>query len=154
MLDDPYFIARLQTILTKREQRFTSRGFTTALNTLAYISRNEDDKTEVREFLTGYVNNPKKRTQAGAINALGTLADPKSIPVVETFSGDDPGDYVQRSAKNALKILREKKQLVPEEIIQLRKTVNELRKANEKLRNEVEDIKKWLDAKEKSEENH
>jgi aminopeptidase N len=151
MLDEPFFISLLQRTLSERERQFTSRDFSRALGTLAYISRNEDDKTKVRKFLAGYVNHPNTRIQAGAINALGTLGDPKAIEIVETFSGDDSGDRIQRSAKNALKALREKKQLVPEEIIHLREAVDELRKGNEKLRNDLEDIKKRLDAKEKSE---
>ena len=153
MLDEPFFISLLQRTLGEREQQFTSWDFARGLDTLAHISRNEDDKAKVRNFLAGYVNNPKKTIQTGAIRALGTLGDTKAIPIVETFSGDDAGDRLERSAKNALKALREKKQLVPEEITQLRETVEGLRKENEKLRNEVEDIKKRLDAKEKSEEN-
>jgi aminopeptidase N len=153
MLDEPFFISLLQRTLGEREQQFTSWDFARGLDTLAHISRNEDDKAKVRNFLAGYVNNPKKTIQTGAIKALGTLGDTKAIPIVETFSGDDAGDRLERSAKNALKALREKKQLVPEEITQLRETVEGLRKENEKLRNEVEDIKKRLDAKEKSEEN-
>ncbi len=154
MLDEPFFITLLHRTLSEREQQFTSRDFAWALNTLAHISRNEEDKTKVRKFLAGYVNHPNQRIQTGAIQALGTLGDPKAISLVETFSGDDPGDRVQRSAKNALKALREKKQLVPEEIIQLRETVDKIRKENEKLRNDVDDIKKRLDAKDKSEEKH
>jgi len=152
MLDEPFFISLLQRTLSEREQEFTTWDFSRGLDTLAYISRNEEDKTKVRNFLTGYVNHPKERIQSGAIQALGTLGDPRAIPIVETFSGDDPGDRVQRSAKNALKALREKKELVPEEIVQLRETVDKIRKENEKLRNEVDDIKKRLDAKDKSEE--
>jgi aminopeptidase N len=153
MLDEPFFISLLQRTLSEREQQFTSWDFARALNTLAHISRNEENKTKVRKFLAGYVNHPRKRIQTGAIQALGTLGDPRAIPIVDTFSGDDADDRLQRSAKNALKALREKKQLVPEEIIQLRETVDKIRKENEKLRNDVDDIKKRLDAKEKSEEN-
>lgn len=154
MLDGPFFIALLHRTLSEREQQFTSRDFAWALNTLAHISRNEENKTKVRNFLAGYVNHPNQRIQTGAIQALGTLGDPKAIPLVETFSGDDPYDRIQRSAKNALKALREKKQLVPEEIIRLRETVDKLNKETEKLKDDLEDIKKRLDAKEKSEESH
>jgi len=153
MLDEPFFISLLQRTLSEREQQFTSWDFARALNTLAHISRNEENKTKVRNFLTGYVNHPKERIQTGAIQALGTLGDPRAIPIVETFSGDDADDRIQRSAKNALKELREKKEMVPEEIVQLRETVDKIRKENEKLRNDVDDIKKRLDAKDKSEEN-
>jgi aminopeptidase N len=151
LLDEPFFISLLHRTLSEREQQFTSRDFARGLDTLAHISRNEENKTKVRKFLAGYVNHPKERIQAGAISALGTLGDPKAIGIVETFSGDDSGDRMQRTAKNALKALREKKQLVPEEIVHLREAVDELRKGNEKLRNDVEDIKKRLDAKEKIE---
>jgi aminopeptidase N len=147
MLDEPFFIVSLQKTLSDRESEFRSRGFTRGLDTLAHIARNEDDKTKVRNFLIDYVNHPQVRIQAGAIRALGTLGDPKAIPIVDTFSGDDPSDRVQRSAKNALKALRQKKELVPEEIVQLRETVDQFRKETEKLKNDLDDIKKRLDAK-------
>jgi aminopeptidase N len=153
MLDEPFFIVSLQRTLSERESEFRSWDFTRGLDTLAHIARNEDDKTKVRNFLVDYVNHPKARIQAGAIRALGTLGDPKAIPIVETFTGDEPSDRVQRSAKNALKALREKKELVPKEIVQLRETVDQFRKETEKLKNNLDDIKKRLDAKEKSEEN-
>jgi len=147
MLDEASYIGPLRKVLRQREQEFTSGGFAGALNTLAHISRDEEDKTEVRNFLAGYVNHPKRRIQAGAMRALGTLGDPKAIPIVETFSGDDARDWVQRSANRALEALRQKKQLVPEEIIQLRKTVDELKKETEKLRKGLEDVEKRLNAK-------
>lgn len=149
ILDDSFFIEPLRRTLAEREQQFTSGGFARGLDTLAYVTRNEDNKTKVRKFLAGYVNHPKNSIQAGAIRALGTLGDPKAIPVVETFSGDDSYDRVQRSARDALKALREKKQLVPAEIVRLRETVDKLKKDTEKLRDDLEDMKNRLDAKEK-----
>ena len=146
-LDEPFFIVSLQRALSERESEFRSWDFSRGLDTLARIARNEDDKTKVRTFLVDYVNHRQVRIQAGAIRALGTLGDPKAIPIVETFSGDDPRDRVQRSAKNALKALWEKKELVPEEIVQLRETVEMFRKETEKLKNDLDDIKKRLDAK-------
>ncbi|MCP4610242.1 MAG: hypothetical protein GY845_16150 [Planctomycetes bacterium] len=152
-LDEPFFIVSLQKTLSERESEFRSWDFSRGLDTLAHIARNEDDRTKVRKFLVDYVNHRQVRIQAGAIRALGTLGDPKAIPIVDTFSGDDPRDRVQRSANNALRALRQKKELVPEEIVQLRETVETFRKETEKLKNDLDDIKKRLDAKEKSEEN-
>jgi HEAT repeat protein len=152
MLDDTFFIAPLQKVLSEREAEFTSDDFAGALDTLAHITRNEDDKTEVRIFLVGYVNHPKQDVKAGAIAALGTLGDPKAISIVETFSGDKPDDPIQRTAKDALEKLQEKKQIVPEEIIYLRETVDELKKDSEKLKDDLEDLKKRLDASEESTE--
>jgi HEAT repeat protein len=148
-LDEPFFIVPLQRVLDEREMDFRSWPFTRGLNTLAHISRNEDDKTKVRNFLAGYVNHPKDRIQAGAIGALGTLGDPKAIPIVETFSNGEPDDNIERTAERALKQLRQRKQLVPDEIVRLRETVDKFRKETEKIKNDLDDIKKRLDAKEK-----
>jgi len=149
MLDESFFIVPLQRVLDEREMDFRSWSFTRGLDTLARIARNVDDKTKVRNFLAGYVNHPKDRIQAGAIGALGTLGDPKAIPIIETFSSDEPDDYIERAAERALKQLRERKPLVPDEIVRLRETVDEFRKETDKLKNDLDDIKKRLDAKEK-----
>ena len=153
MLDEPLFIEPLQRVLDEREMDFRSWSFTRGLNTLAHISRNEDDKTKVRNFLAGYVNHPKDRIQAGAIGALGTLGDPKAIPIIETFSNDEPDDHIERSAERALKQLRERKPLVPDEIVRMRETLDDFRKETDKLKDDLDDIKKRLDAKDKAVEN-
>ena len=152
MLDEPFFISPLQNNLSKYEKQFTFWGFTQALDTLAYISRNEDDKTQVRSFLSGYVNHQNELIQAYAIMALGTLGDPKAIPIVETFSTDNPDDFIGNYAKDALKKLRERKELVSTEIVHLREIVDDLKQETEKLKNDFEDIKKQLGANEQNKE--
>ena len=153
MLDEPFFIGPLLQILAEREEQFRSWDFARALETLARISRNEEDKTRVRKFLVGYVNHPKEQIQAGAIGALGALGDPKAIPVLETFSSDEPDDRIERAAERALKDLRDRKELVPNEIIQLREAVDQLKKETDKLKDNLDDIKMRMDAKEKAVEN-
>ena len=148
MLDEPFFVEPLRQILTDREREFRSRDFARALETLARISRNEENKTKVREFLIGYVNHRKDAIQAGAIRALGALGDTRAIPVLDTFSSDNPDDRIERAAERALKDLRDRKELVPNEIIQLRETVDKLRKETDKLKDDLDDIKKRLEAKE------
>jgi len=146
-LDDATYGRPLMKVLREAESAFTSRGFGAGLDALAYICR-DDDKTDVRTFLTGYVNHKKRQIQIAAIEALGTLRDPSAISVVETFQGPRDDDPVQRAAKNALKKLRDVKK-VPVELGDLRKEVLELKKANETLQEDVEAIKKKLEAKEK-----
>jgi aminopeptidase N len=149
---DSYFINDLIKALKGRQELFTSSGFSSGLSTLARLASKEDNKTEVRKFLLGYVNHPRRTIQAGAIRALGTLGDPKAAAVIETFTGDDGRDYIQRTAKRALEELSKEKELVPKEILELRETVDELKKSNEKVKEELEDIKKRLDAKKDDEE--
>jgi HEAT repeat protein len=104
----------------------------------------------VRKFLEGYVNHPDRSVRVGAISALGTLGDPKAMAVLQTFARDQPRDNVERAAKDALAELQQLKKLVPEEVIELRKVVDDLKKDTKKLTAELEDVKKRLDAKPES----
>jgi aminopeptidase N len=153
MLDEPFFIGRLQQILAEREGQFRSWDFARALETLARISRDEEDKKNVRQFLLGYVSHPKETIQAGAMRALGVLGDEKAIPVLETVAGDEPNSRIERAAERAIKDLRDRKELVPSEIIRLRETVDKLQKETDKLKNDLDDIKKRMEAKEETSEN-
>jgi aminopeptidase N len=150
MLDEPQFIKPLCEALKTQPRDWFRGRFGQALDTLAYIARDEDDKTDVREFILGYVNHPDRSVRAGAISALGTLGDPKAMAVLQTFSRDQPRDSVERAAKNALAELQEQKKLVPQEVIELRKVVDDLKKDTKKLTDELEDVKKRLDAKARS----
>jgi HEAT repeat protein len=84
--DDPAYIAPLMETLRKREADFRSWRFGNNLETLAYLARNEEKKDAVREFLLDYVNHKNESIQVGAIKALGTLGDPKSLAVLQTFA--------------------------------------------------------------------
>jgi aminopeptidase N len=146
-LDDPAFIPELITTLREGEGRFQSWDFTRGLGTLARIARDQEDRTQVRDFIAGYVNHPRQVIRRGAIGALGTLGDPRAIPIIETFCGQEPYDQIQRSAKEAMDKLQEKKPLVPEEVIELRKAVDDLKKETEKLKKDLDDVKKQGAAK-------
>ena len=146
-LDDPALIEPLMMALREDQAKFRARSFGRGLDTLARIARDEDDRTAVREFLADYVNHPNRRIAAGAIGALGTLGDPKAIPIVETFRGVEPHDWLERRAQRALDALREQKPLVPEEVVELRRVVDELKKEVEKLRDELDEMKQRDEAK-------
>ncbi len=141
-LNDPTFIPELTAALRDREDQFGSWGFARGLDVLARIASDQDDRTSVREFLVSCVNCRRPAICGGALAALGTLGDPEAIPVVETFCGDDRRDSVQRRAREAMARLREKKPLVSAEIVELRRTVDELRKEVEMLKGQLDDVKK------------
>ena len=145
--DDPDFIAPLMSILKKREKEFTRRNFGTAVNTLAYISRNEEDRSDVREFLSQVVNHKNDRIQSSAIAALGTLKDPRGIPVVNSFAGGgDRKTRIQRVANAALEKLRESEK-VSVQLRNLRREVITLKETSEKLEKKLEDALKRMEAK-------
>ncbi len=88
-LQDPAYIKPLQKTLPGLEKSIHPFYFTRALNTLGHIAKNEEDRSKVRRFVTGYVNHPRERIQIGALRALGTLGDPAAIPVVQSLAGQE-----------------------------------------------------------------
>ncbi|MFC1760756.1 M1 family aminopeptidase [Planctomycetota bacterium] len=156
-LGDPSLVAPLQKAITEHEGRFLTGDLGDALDTLALLASDLDDKSDVRQFITPYVNHSSKGIQVAAIGALGSLQDPRAIPVVETFAGDNARTAARRNrlvrtANASLEKLRKVKKIVPEEIVELRKTVDELKEDNQELKDKLDDIEKRLKATEQTDE--
>ena len=144
-MDERSFIEPLMRALKAREGEMESRDFGDALDALAFLARNDDDRDGVRAFLVGYVNSPKRDIQTRAIRALGTLRDVKAIPIVQAFTGDSENDPIARAADDALKALRDEKS-PPVEVKDLRGEVERLRKDNDVLRKDVDELKRKIEA--------
>jgi aminopeptidase N len=143
--DDPAYIGPVQDCLQRQRQRFTTSGFNTGLTTLARLARNEEKKDAVREFLTGYLNDERRRTQLTAIRALGTLGDPKAIAVLEKIA-EAPRESPERAAaERAIADLRADRKPAAE-LGTLRNEVMNLQKDNRQLRKELDELKKKLEA--------
>lgn len=142
---DPAHIGELRQALSQREAHFTSSGFGRGLEALAYLARHEDKKDDIREFLLRFVNSPKRSVQLAAINALGTLGDPRAIPVLETFADARKQNPAQSAAERALGTLRAAKRPT-DEWRDLRTEVLNLQKENRELKAQLEEINKKLQA--------
>lgn len=155
-LDDPCFIDELQETIEARIGELETRTIGSSLDTLAYIAREEEDTSSVREFLTGYVNDKNPRIKAAALRALGTLGDVKARALLESFVPRDemPGVVPRRrrfnspawAAKNALDRLNKEQKFAPDEVIELREKIDELKKQTEKTKEKLEDLKKRFEA--------
>lgn len=143
--DDPAFIAPLTDTLSKREAAFTSGGFGLGLDALAHLARNEENKDAIRQFLTGHVNSPKETVQLAAINALGTLGDPKAIAVVEKFATAGKESPAQSNSEAVVTRLRAERKPA-DEFKNLRGEVLGLEKQNRELRKDLDDLKKKVEA--------
>ncbi len=146
MQDDPSFAAPLVNMLREKRAAFTSKGFGEALQTLAHVSRDLDNKTDASKIILGQLNNPKEFVQIAAIRALGSLQDPSTAAVLESLAEKDRSDRVAESARKSLEEIQKKTPIVPAEIAELRKQVTSLRAANDKLEKEVDDLKKQFKA--------
>jgi aminopeptidase N len=145
--DDPAYVTPLIEALSKREAEFTSRGLGQGLGALAYLARNEEKKDLVREFLTGYVNHPKKNIQLAAINALGVLGDPRAVGVLEKFATASKESPERAAAEKAVTELRAGRKPV-DDFKNLRDEMLNLQKQNRDLRKEMDDLKKKVAAAE------
>jgi aminopeptidase N len=145
--DDPAYITPLMEALIQTGTNFTTQGFAQGLSALAYLARKEESRDKVREFLAGYVNDKRKTVKLASINALGTLGDPKALPIVEKFATAAKDSPERTAAEKVVADLRADRKPV-DDFKNLRQEVTDLQKSDRELRKELEDLKKKLEAKE------
>jgi len=144
--DDPAFIQPLLAVLDQHEAKFTSSGFGQGLQALAYLARNQEKKDDAREFLLARIDHQKRSVQLACISALGTLGDPKVIPVLQRFARASKSSPQQAAAERAVADLRAGRKPV-DDFKNLRQEVADLEKANRELRKQVDDLKQRVDAR-------
>ena len=143
--DDPTYLSSLQSALENDEKKFTTNGFASGLRALGHLARNEEDKSSVRQFLVDRVGRLNRRVRIAAIDALGQLNDPRAIAVLEKLSVSRKDTPERTAAEKAIEALRSGGK-PSDDLKTLRKEVTDLKKDNEKLNQDLEDLKKRLDA--------
>jgi aminopeptidase N len=143
--DDPAYLPSLRAALEKDEKKFTTNGFASGLRALGHLARNEEDKSSVRQFLVDRVGRLNRRVRIAAIDALGQLNDSRAIAVLEKFSASRKDTPERTAAEKAIDALRSGGK-PNDDLKTLRKEVTDLKKDNQKLHQDLEDLKKRLDA--------
>ncbi|HEX5221937.1 MAG TPA: M1 family aminopeptidase [Verrucomicrobiae bacterium] len=144
--NDPSYIEPLLQNLRTNEAAYPSRSFATALDTLASLSHDRDDRVDAtREFLLGYVNHPRRSVRVGAINALGTLEDPRAVAVLTKFNTAQRNSPEQTAAANAIRRINSAPR-VSDGVGDLRSTVLQLQKENSELRKDFKALEKKFEA--------
>ena len=143
--DIPANIAKIRAALENDGKKFTTNGYASGLRALGYLGRNQKNRTGIREFLIGHVNNPKRRVALASINALGQLGDPRAIAVLDKFTGAAEDDPARKAAEQAIEKLRAGRKPV-DDFKNLRQEVTSLKQSNSKLTKELDDLKKRFDA--------
>ena len=78
----PFILSRLQ----RTPENFNTRDLGEAYNTLAFLAREEKNRSGIRSFLIQQLNHPKEQLRTAAAQALGTLGDPVAIAVLEPLT--------------------------------------------------------------------
>jgi aminopeptidase N len=142
---DPFYLEPLLETLRDRENDFTTGGFATALHVLAVMASDQPDRTAPRAFLVDNSTHPKRAVQLAALRALGTLGDPRALPILETFSGAGTESRQARAARDAIRQLRDGRP-VSAELAALRDEVLRLQSAHDDLKKRFETALKQLEA--------
>jgi len=123
----------------------------TAISAVGRLCRWMDDKDKPRETLVKLLDDPVRWVRVAAMQALGTLGDPKAVSelerVAETARNGDEKKAAERAVER-IDAAREQTQ----EIGRLREQVEELQKAGEKLERRVKDVEGLLEAVEEQKE--
>lgn len=143
--DDSRFIEPLLEHLRSHEANFDMRDFGAALNALAFLAREQDNKEQVREFLLSHTDSPKDRVARSAIQALGVLGDAKAMAALETFASAPKDSPERQAAEKSIASLRDT-QKAAADLSKVRKEVMDLQKDNRTLRQDLEELKKKLEA--------
>jgi aminopeptidase N len=149
---DSSYADSLLAVLKERQNELGRRTVGSGMDVLARLTRDADDKSEVREFLMGFVADSKSPLRSSAIRALGTLGDEKVSATLRALSGSDREGRIASAAKSALGKIQKETKFVPREVSEMRKMLNELKQSHAKLKEELESIKKVANAKQKAAE--
>jgi aminopeptidase N len=142
--NDPFYIEPVRNALQSRKQDFTSRTVTIALDVLAYLSREQENKDSVRELIASHANDPRQNIRLAALSALGTLRDERALPVLERFSTAQKNSPERTTAERAIESIRAARKTTLE-VGDVRREVIELQKQNRELRKDLDALKKKLD---------
>ena len=143
--NDPFYVEPLRDAIQRRKQEFTGRTLAVALDVLASLSRELENKDAVRELIASFANDTRRNVKTAALNALGTLRDERAIPILERFASAQKNTPERASAERAIETIRAARRSTLE-AGDVRREVLELQRQNRELRRDFDALKKKLDA--------
>ena len=133
--NDPVYAAPLMKMIRHREAELSSSGMARVIGTVAKLCKDTDIESECFDYITSQLDHPKTNVQAAMIAALGELGDRRGGAILESYA-DSSNERIKRAAQRAIESLDEKTPAAPAEVIELRKSLGELRKETEKMKDE------------------
>lgn len=141
-------IPELLDVLESRRDELSNRGYGRALGTLAKLGRTlgDDENSQkirgrVRKFLHKEAGDSDSPIRAAAITAIGEFGDSGSVPMLKSLTDENRKDGVGKAARAALESVTAKKDFVPKEVNEMRSQIAELKRSQEKLRDELKELR-------------
>ena len=143
--NNPAAVPAILQALQERREDYLENGLGTALETLAYLSREEPDANEVYSLLIEYTGHPRQSVRLSAIEALGILEDEQALPVLERFAAGHEDAPETTRAERGVEAIRSRRQSSAE-LSHLREEMLHVKQQHEKLKATVTDLEKKLEA--------
>lgn len=143
--NDPVYAAPLMKMLRERGANLRSGGMARLIGTVAKLCRDTDKQSECFDYIKTQLNHPKTNVRAAMIAALGELGDRRGVAILESHA-DSSNETIKRAAERAINNLNEKSPAAPAEVIELRKSLGDLRKETEKIKEEFKAFQKQTEA--------
>ncbi len=143
--NDSYYVEPVRESLQRRKGELPGRTLAVGLEVLASLARDLEDKTVVREFLAGFVNDVRKNVKLAALNALGTLRDERAVPILDRFAALPKSTPERAAAERALEAIRAQRKTALE-AGDVRREVIDLQKQNRELRRDLDGLRKKVEA--------
>jgi aminopeptidase N len=140
LLDHPDLAPAVLSCLQTNAERFTADGFGLGLETLAFLARNDTDRSGPREFLLGHLEHRRRAIREAAARALGTLGDPQALGPLQKLAGTAGHPPDARAAEQAAGTLRAGRRPV-DDFKNLRDEVLELQRSSRELRQQLDELK-------------
>ena len=140
--DDATAVPAIMARLIQTPEAFTGRDFGRAMESLAFLARNDKDRSAVRSFIAARLNDPRKSVATAAAKSLGVLRDPAAIAVLEPLTKvmKPFNDPLPEAAEQALQKLHST-QDTPVDLTNLWQQLQALQKKSEKMEKELADAK-------------
>lgn len=141
--DEPAYVPAILKKLQDDTLEFRSRDYTSAMDALAFLARRQDSRDQVREFLIQHLSHPKQDLRTAAAKSLGTLRDPKALPVLQAMlpGGGPHSDPVREAAAKSVPLLQAE-QTGSAELKNLWEQLQQTQKSTEALRKELDEAQK------------
>jgi aminopeptidase N len=142
---DPAALGPVFEVLQARAKEFNSHTLAAGLDALAWLARGQTTNDAVREFVARQTTDLRRPVRLAAINALGTLEDARSLPILNTFATAAQDNPERRSAEKAIETIRAARKTFVE-LGELRREFQDLQKQSRDLRRDLDTLQKKLEA--------
>lgn len=138
---NPASAPALRSAIGARGPSWGGQALAAALETLAALDRESDDRRESRDLLLRHLDHPRRAVQLAAIRGLGTLGDPVAAGPLQALEGSTRGEPgVADAARKALMAIREGRP-ASVELGDLRREVMALQQESRELQSAVETLR-------------